>query len=163
MNSGKIGILTVALVLSSLACVGGSIVAAETEKTAAAGAGKESTVTEHHKATRGLEKDPNIKSNSMVNNAKKTVAAPVDKGGPKTRGVTCRLHIDNRTPWIIQIYADGDFLGTVSKYGDSWGTEPGQTTTLYARADFTDGTSFTWGPKVVNLGDWGTYTWRLWD
>jgi hypothetical protein len=76
---------------------------------------------------------------------------------------TCDVHIDNRTPWIIhRVYIDGVYQGRVGRQGDlivydviSGGTQ------LYAEADFTDGTTHYWGPRVINCPSYMTYVWRL--
>jgi hypothetical protein len=42
--------------------------------------------------------------------------------GATVRGPSCRIHIDNLTPWYVDICTDGDYLGQVSPWGDSYGS-----------------------------------------
>jgi hypothetical protein len=111
--------------------------------------------------SRGAATDPNVKQDSLPGNKPgATVAAPPSKGGPKTRGaMTGVLHVDNRTPWIIRIYVDGDYVGNVGRYGDSYGYYGCSVRTLYARALFDDGSVTTWGPARRDLCD--NFTWEL--
>jgi hypothetical protein len=74
--------------------------------------------------------DNNIKHGRQLNDRDATtLEAPPQKGGPKTRGPSCRIHIDNRTPWYVDIYTDGDYRGQVSSWGDSYGGSTGGTRT----------------------------------
>lgn len=104
-------------------------------------------------------KDENIKHDQTPNDPNAKVEAPPDKGGPKTRGMACHLHVDNRTPWYIYIYTDGDYRGEVSPYGDLVGYVGCGDTTVYGRATFTDGSVKTWGPTVYYID--GPFTWHL--
>lgn len=111
--------------------------------------------------SRGAATDPNVKSDSLPSNhAGATAVAPPSKGGPKTRGAMSGvLHVDNRTPWIIRIYVDGDYVGNVGRYGDSYGYYGCSDRTLYARAYFDDGSVISWGPTRRDICD--DFTWRL--
>jgi len=111
--------------------------------------------------SRGAATDPNIKRDSLpANHAGTTMPAPPSKGGAKTRGaVSGTLHVDNRTSWVIRIYVDGDYVGVVGRYGDSYGYYGCADRTLYARAYFEDGTWIAWGPVRRDLCD--NYTWEL--
>jgi len=117
----------------------------------------------HAKGTksRGAANDPNVKSDSLPgNHVGAAMAAPPSKGGPKTRGaMSGTLHVDNRTPYIIRIYVDGDYVGNVGRYGDSYGYYGCSTRTLYARAYFDDGSVTSWGPARRDLCD--DFTWEL--
>jgi len=104
-------------------------------------------------------KDENIKQDSAPNDPNAKIEAPPEKGGPKTRQAACRVHIDNRTPWYISIYTDGNYRGQVSPYGDSYGWVGCGNTNLYGRAVFTDGSSRSWGPNVYYID--GTFQWLL--
>lgn len=110
---------------------------------------------------RGAGADANVKTDTLpTNQPGKTVPAPPHKGGAKTRGaMTGTLHVDNRTPWIIRIYVDGDYVGNVDRYGDSYGYYGCSVRTLYARALFTDGSTLSWGPSRRDLCD--DATWEL--
>jgi len=92
--------------------------------------------------------DTNIKTARGANAKNAAVPAPEAKGGPKSRATVCRIHVDNRTPFVIDIYADGEFRGTAAPWDDLYGwVETGAR--LYARADFDDGTYLYWN-GVVN-------------
>ena len=104
-------------------------------------------------------KDENIKQDRAANDPNAKMEAPPEKGGPKTRQAACRVHIDNRTPWYIDVYTDGNYRGQVSPYGDSYGWVGCGGTVLYGRATFTDGSVKTWGPSNYYID--GTFTWSL--
>lgn len=104
-------------------------------------------------------KDENIKKDRQPNDPNAKVEAPPEKGGPKSRGYACHLDIDNRTPWIIDIYVDGNYRGQVSRYGDLVGYVGCGDTRLYGRATFTDGSEKTWGPTVYYLDS--AFTWSI--
>jgi hypothetical protein len=104
-------------------------------------------------------KDENIKHDSAPNDPNAKIEAPPEKGGPKTRGGACRVHVDNRTPYYIAIYTDGDYRGQVSPYGDSYGWVGCGNTILYGRATFSDNSSRSWGPNAYYID--GTFTWLL--
>jgi hypothetical protein len=103
--------------------------------------------------TRGEGADANIKSDKETNDPNAQFAAPTKKGGAKTRGGGyCEVRFDNRSQWFVKLYIDGTYRGTLSPYGDSVGyTMPGETT-VYARADFDDGSYYYWGPKGYDCG-----------
>jgi hypothetical protein len=101
--------------------------------------------------------DPNIKSDKQTNDPTDKTEAPEAKGGPRSRGGSgCRVQLDNRTRYIIKVYVDGYYRGTMSPYGDSYVyVAPGETK-VYARADFDDGSYSYWGPKYYDC-DSGQY------
>jgi hypothetical protein len=90
--------------------------------------------------------DANIKTARSTANAKESAGAqvaPQAKGGPKSRATVCRFHVDNRTRYSIDIYTDGNYRGSVGPWDDVFGyVEYGAS--LYARADFDDGTFVFW-------------------
>ncbi|PYT03455.1 MAG: hypothetical protein DMF60_18320 [Acidobacteria bacterium] len=104
-------------------------------------------------------KDENIKQDRTANDPNAKIEAPPEKGGAKSRQASCRVHIDNHTPWYIDIFTDGNYRGQVSPFGDSYGWVGCGSTTLYGRATFTDGSTQSWGPQVYFVG--GTFTWFL--
>ena len=115
-------------------------------------------------ATRGEKggpgvSEPQTKGADAKNDPNASVEAPPDKGGKKSRAGVCRLHVDNRTSLIIKIFVDGDYVGTVSAYGDAQGYYSAGSRTVYARADFTDGSWRYWGPTGIPC--YGTFTWAL--
>lgn len=67
--------------------------------------------------------------------------------------------IDNWTNYYIDIYINGNYRGTVSPWDKrtTWAI-PG-TNRLYAKAPFTDGTYYYWGPHETYTGY--SYTWKL--
>jgi hypothetical protein len=140
-----------------------AVIGAETAPRALGAQGTQHGAVVHVKAAkgRGAGADANVKADTLPGNQTgKTVPAPPSKGGAKTRGaMSGTLHVDNRTPWIIRIYVDGDYVGNVSRYGDSYGYYGCSVRTLYARALFTDGSSLSWGPSRRDLCD--DATWEL--
>jgi hypothetical protein len=112
--------------------------------------------------TKRGEADPNIKKEVTENDPKAPATAPVSKGGTKKRGgYSSSIHVDNRTGWIVKIYANGDFVGSVSPYGDTYFPATAGSFNLYARADFTDGTVYTWGPRSTSLDPGDAFTWHI--
>ena len=109
---------------------------------------------------RGAGADENIKLQRAANKPGAETPAPTSKGGDKTRGTTSIVHVDNHTNWYIDAYMDGSFCATVGPWGDVWCNVGTGNTRMYAKADFTDNSSLTWGPNIGYVD--GTYTWRLW-
>lgn len=59
-----------------------------------------------YEATRG--QDPKIKSNAPTEDQKQA----------KSRGAyTCTIYFDNYTGYYINVYVDGDYMGTTAPYG----------------------------------------------
>jgi hypothetical protein len=112
--------------------------------------------------SRGAATDPNIKRDSLpANHAGTTVPAPPSKGGAKTRGaMSGTLHVDNRTSWIIRIYVDGDYRGTLAPYGDWFANGSCESFVMYAEARFNDGSTTSWGPVTTNASC-GDQKWTL--
>ena len=67
------------------------------------------------------------------------------------------VHIDNRTGYSIDVYLDGECIGTVKPYGDSYGYEPGGYHKLTGSAP---GIDLSWGPRYATF-DGSDYTWIL--
>jgi len=86
-------------------------------------------------------------------------AAGKTKRGPNTGDIV----FDNWTNWWIKCYVDGWYRGYVAPWGEltvyNVGVGP---TSLYARADFTDGSWKYWGTQWIQLNPYMYYTWRLW-
>jgi hypothetical protein len=112
--------------------------------------------------SRGEGKDENIKSKSASNDPKVKMPAPPSKGGEKARGsYYATVTVDNFTPYKVQIYANGSYIGMVSAYGTSVTySTPGQAT-LYGRADFDDGSVLTWGPSTYSFSAGEDFTWNV--
>jgi len=99
-------------------------------------------------STRGEGADPNIKEDKQTNDPNAKTPAPVQKGGPRTRGGgACEVRFDNRTNLFIKLYVDGIYRGTVSPFGDGVVYTGAGETRVYARAEFDDGSSLYWGPS----------------
>jgi hypothetical protein len=115
------------------------------------------------KATKGRGgADPNIKAESATNTPGQEPAAPPKKGGAQGRGIfDCWVDYDNNTPWYIQVYADGNFRGTVGPWGNLTVNVGAGITKVYGRATFTDGTVLTWGPQTFNCASNGVVPWHL--
>src|SRR5438105_2561837 len=84
----------------------------------------------HAQKMRGDGKDENVKSTSVTNDPNKRVPPPPAKAAHKERGDArhCDIHVDNRTPWKVQIFIDGEFEELVPAWGDATsGTVVGKT------------------------------------
>jgi hypothetical protein len=93
--------------------------------------------------------DENVKTTRPTDD---TPAAPKEK----TRGEVCYVYIDNYTGYAIDIYVDGDWMGTVAAYGSGYTYAiPGETK-LYGKST---GGTMVWGPHVFTCSDY--YTWSL--
>lgn len=145
----KLGLLTV---------LAGVALAATTPATAHA---QRKAITTRSSASRGAGTDQNIKSDQVTNKKDDNTPAPPRKGGPKSRGARVgTLHVDNRTPWYIKIYVDGDYRGTLAPYGDWYADGGCDDYSLYAVALFDDGSSRNWGPVHTN-SSCGDQVWHL--
>ncbi len=105
------------------------------------------------------EKDENIKKDRQPNDLNTKIEAPPEKGGPKGRSSYCRVHFDNRTPWYIDLYTDGNYRGEISPFDDLYGWVGCGETSLYGRATFRGGSVQTWGPSAYDIGS--EFTWHL--
>jgi hypothetical protein len=146
-----------AIVLAGLVATAGAAAAIAKQ-----GTPKQEVIETSSQKSRGGA-DPNIKSETRVNVAKSEPPAPPSKGGEKPRGQisTCDVHVDNRTPWYIQIYVDGHYSGLLPPWGDIYTRAIAGPTLLYARATFDNGVVLTWGPSKVPCPAWTEYTWKL--
>lgn len=85
----------------------------------------------------------------------------------KTRGAgqrTCHIDLINKTEWVIDIYIDGKYQGTMGDYSSNYTTTGSGATRLYARAEFDDGSYIYWGPKNITCGSNakdGYFEWTL--
>ena len=68
------------------------------------------------------------------------------------------LEVRNHTAFIVSVFVDGIYVGTIAPF--SWSTMvlPYGSHTLYAKAPYT---SITWGP--TDIYDTGYFTWNLDD
>jgi len=113
-------------------------------------------VSDKAQKARGTATDENIKHGVSKNSEKDNPPIPPSKGGPKSRDY-CDIHVDNRTPWHVDVYMDGDYAGTVGTYGDVYGTIHNRAV-MYAVADFDDGSRLTWGPRALSCSSSTTWT-----
>jgi hypothetical protein len=96
-------------------------------------------------------KDPNIREDEKANDKNDKTQPPAKKGGT-SKGAPCEVQLDNWTPWNIKIYIDGEYLGTMIPYGESYAHAVPGRVTVYARADFGDGSYLYWGPRDYSCG-----------
>ena len=120
--------------------------------------GKPKKATDHAAKAKGASKvtaEPKFAADKAAGAAK-----PAKKGGAKAKGAhaATELHIDNQTDFNINIYLDGEYIGSVSAYGDSYAWEPSGDHTLFARS--AGGTS-EWGPRSVYFSPGNSFTWTL--
>ena len=77
---------------------------------------------------------------------------------------SCDVRFINDTPWYInRVYIDGRRVGSLARgYSVStWYDESTGETRLYAEADFTNGSTRSWGPYTFVCRPSSTFTWRL--
>ena len=151
------------MVLGLIYC--GAIAMAQENSGKEAAASEKKTVKATSKQGTGGA-DQNIKSDADKNDPNQKTEPPPQKSGKKSRGLgpyPCALHVDNRSPWLIRIYVDGAYRGTVNSYGDLVGTIGNGATSAYGVALFNDGSTRTWGPDVFNCSAGGSYTWSLYQ
>lgn len=111
-------------------------------------------VTELKSSAGSGSTDTNIKKDDVMNNKKgPQPTAPRRKGGKTRGGEGCEVRLDNSTGWIIKIYVDGTYRGSMGAYDDSTVNVGAGLTRVYARADFTDGTYKYWGPQDYKCSD----------
>jgi len=154
-----IGMLVAFLAMASLAF--GQ--AATNKQAPASPAGKPQVVNDTAKARGAGATNPNIKNANTKNDSKQQTPPPPNKGGA-ARGsgpYECGIHVDNHTPWRIEIYVDGSYAGTVNSWGDVAGITGNGATTLYGIARFENASDLEWGPTVFNCPAGSVYTWRL--
>ncbi|MDX1945927.1 MAG: hypothetical protein SFU86_11060 [Pirellulaceae bacterium] len=100
------------------------------------------------------------KADLLAQASKTEAAIKARADGEQARGIEGTLYIRNNTRWYIDIYINGNRVGTSYPYHNGSiyvGESPIFATTLYGSAP---GTSITWGPILVDyrLND---YTWTL--
>jgi hypothetical protein len=105
-------------------------------------------------------KDSNIKNDNALNSADQKIAPPAKKGGPAAKGVYCELHIDNRTPYYVRFYMNGELGAIIGPFGDYYPDITSGLAVLYGRAVFDDGSAYTFGPRDYQCSG-GSATWSL--
>jgi|GEM_PF-1113844 len=116
---------------------------------------KENTVIES-----SLIKTSSDEADALVKNTNKKIPDKENKSrgdvyGPKYSDII----VNNHTGYIVDIYVDGSYRGTIAAYDKrtTWSV-PGATK-LYAKTIFDDGTYYYWGPANVKTGY--NYKWNL--
>jgi hypothetical protein len=104
--------------------------------------------------------DPNIKIGERTNSTTKAQPSSSTKGGAKGAAI-CGVEFDNYTDLYIKVYVDGDYEGIVGRMGEKTVYAVAGTTVAYARADFDDGSYYSWGPVTFQCNPGTTYTWKL--
>ena len=121
---------------------------------------KKETVTKSQKGPDG--DDPNIKDKTFNNDIKKVVPPPAKPGATRGEGPwPCRVYVNNRTGWIVQVYVDGSFRGLVGPWGAVYVNTGNGGSLFYGRADFTNAPPLTWGTWSFNCPANGTFTWTI--
>ncbi|MCK9612435.1 MAG: hypothetical protein PHR81_04175 [Bacteroidales bacterium] len=102
-----------------------------------------------YEKTRGA--DPNI-----------TVGKPTDDTKAvepeKARSGVCTITVNNYTPYGVDIYVDGSWVGTISAYTKAYTTTYSGSTKIYGKSI---GGTYYWGPQTFYC-DY-EYTWNLWE
>lgn len=135
---------------------------------ASAVADDKSVVEEAGKKSTAAAAKKEVKGTSVKNDSKRKKAEPPSAksaAGTKRSGPnSCDVKLDNRTDLKIQIFIDGDFQGMLLPWGDAVRYDVlSGTTKLFGRADFTDGSVVTFGPRFFDCTAYSTYTWKLTD
>jgi hypothetical protein len=102
-----------------------------------------------YEKTRGA--DANIKTTKPADDTK---AAKVEK----TRGELCYIYVNNYTGYAVDIYIDGDWMGTIAAYATAYTYAYPGTTKAYGKSI---GGTMTWGPTYFDCKY--DYTWNLWE
>jgi type II secretory pathway pseudopilin PulG len=76
----------------------------------------------------------------------------------KTRGESCYIYVNNYTGYSIDIYVDGDWMGTIAAYATAYTTTYPGNTKFYAKS--IGGTRY-WGPSYFDCQY--EYTWNLYE
>lgn len=165
---GKTEILTrnLARAGAALLCLGALTACATVAPTAGArGAVVQEARPNTARGAASAAQDPNITQASGANVADVAGEAPPAGKAPEgtaARGASsCMVHFDNRSRLYVGTYADGTYRGMLGPWGDIYTYVIAGPTRLYARADFTNAPSSTWGPTMVSCPSGGSFTWRL--
>ena len=119
------------------------------------------TIKAAAQSSRGGGADSNIKSEAMpANDPNAKVPPPPEKSGQRgARG--CAVDVSNYTPWFVNIYSNGVYVGTIGPWANGMTYPPLVGSALYGRANFTDGSWKYWGPRQFVCAQGGLYTWQL--
>lgn len=97
--------------------------------------------------------DPNVTKEKPNGDVKAT------KPAEKERGSLCYVYINNYTPYAIDIYVDGEWMGTISAYSSAYTYAYSGETKLYGKST---GGSYSWGPSYFQC-EGQDHTWNLWE
>ncbi len=160
----KLFFMLIALVILSVS-VAFSPVSLITE-TEAQNSNKKVRQTKSEKVTQKSEKGSGTEDKNVTamrsQNSKNSKSTKTKTRGNGQR--TCNIDLINDTGYVIDIYIDGRYRGTISEYDSNYTTTGSGATKLYARAEFDDGTFLYWGPKDITCGNNskdGYFEWTL--
>lgn len=162
-RKGKAVIFIVALALVLGAALATSAPAQE-KKAPEKKAEASDTIKANAQAGKAGAADPNVKKADVTNDPKAAAGKAPAHRGATTRGFgpgVCGVAVENWTALYTKIYVDGTYRGTLGPWDEGIVFTGSGATTMYARADFTDGSYKYWGPSVVNCPRGGRHTWEL--
>ena len=73
----------------------------------------------------------------------------------------CILHIDNRTPYVVNLYSDGRLVSVMGPLGQLRSDRFSMMRALNASAVFSDGSVLAFGPLANYQCVDGSFTWSL--
>jgi hypothetical protein len=76
----------------------------------------------------------------------------------KSRGELCYIYVNNYTGYAIDIYIDGDWMGTIAAYSTAYTYAYPGNTKAYGKSI---GGTMYWGPTYFDCQY--EYTWNLWE
>jgi len=83
------------------------------------------------------------------------VPPPPEFGGAKTKGILCEVKFENRCGYVVEVYIDGYYKGTIDAWGYAWYRNISGYKAVYC---MTVGRTYEWSAK----GDCdGNYTFKL--
>ena len=85
-----------------------------------------------------------------VNDPQNLATPPPRPGAPKTRGALCGVQIENRTPWKIIVYVDGEQEAMVSSWAQLNALGLSGTNGYFVVAKFKGGNKKHWGPRTFS-------------
>lgn len=124
---------------------------------------KAEKVTQKSEKGSGTADDKNVTA-TRTQNSKTSKSTRTTSRGSGQR--TCNIDLNNETGYVIDIYIDGRYRGTMGEFDSNYTTTGSGATRLYARAEFSDGSYLYWGPKDMTCGSNsrdGYFEWTLTD
>ena len=83
-----------------------------------------------------------FRGNNPVNDQE--LPPPSEMGGSNSKGITCEVKFENRTGFVVDVYIDGHWQGTIGAWGDAVYRNISGYTTIYC---MTVGRTFEWLTK----------------